>query len=59
MNNSSLSKKAVEEYRIIYKKFYGEEISYEQAAEQGIKLIRFFNLIYRPIKASWIKKHGK
>lgn len=52
-----ISQKAVEEYQEIYKKVYGEEISYEQASEQGMKVLRLFKLIYKPIKKEWIKKH--
>lgn len=44
-----LSKEAVSGYQAIYKKVYGKEISYEQALEQGIKLIRLVELIYQPI----------
>lgn len=56
--NSVLSKKAVEEYQEIYKKTYGEEISYEQAAQQGMGLLRLFKIIYRPINKRWIKSSG-
>lgn len=56
--NSVLSKKAIEEYQEIYKKTFGEEISYERASEQGMKLLRLFKIIYRPINKKWIKKTG-
>ncbi len=44
-----LSKKAIEEYKEIYKKEFGEEISDGEAQEQGENLIRLFKVIYRPI----------
>lgn len=49
-----LSKGAILEYQAIYKKQFGEKISYEEAQEQGIKLLRLFGLIYQPIPKSWL-----
>ena len=40
-----LSPQAVEEYRKIFKKEFGEDISYEKAEIQGARLIRFFQLL--------------
>lgn len=54
--NNVLSRKAVEEYQMIYKKTFGEEISYDQALEQGIRLLRLMKMIYSPIKKEWAKK---
>jgi hypothetical protein len=45
-----LSNRAVTEYQQIYKQEFGEEISSEEAKEQGIRLLRLFNIIYKPIK---------
>jgi len=58
-----LSKQATEEYQMIYKKFFGTEISYAEALEQGEKLIKLFKIVYRPISKAWIselnnKNHG-
>lgn len=44
-----LSKKAIEEFKEIYKNKYGEEISDEEAYEKGRRLIRLFKLIYQSI----------
>lgn len=44
-----LSKEAILEYQKIYKKQYGKEISYEQALDQGTKLLRLVELIYKPM----------
>ncbi|MBU3922995.1 hypothetical protein KJ684_02035 [Patescibacteria group bacterium] len=44
-----LSKEAIDEYKDIYKKEFGEEISDEEAKEQGTKLLSLFKIIYRPI----------
>lgn len=39
----------VEKYRALYRKRFGKEISKEEALEQGIKLVRLMELIYRPM----------
>lgn len=44
-----LPKQAIIEYQEIHKRECGEEISYEKALEKGIKLIKLFQIIYRPI----------
>lgn len=46
----SLSKEAIEEYKQIYKKEFGEEISDQEAYEQGSRLIRLFEILYRADK---------
>lgn len=56
IQNNMLSKEAVLEYQKIYRKQYGKEISYEQALEQGTKLLQLFGLIYKPVPRSWIKE---
>lgn len=49
-NSQPLSRRAVEEYQAIYLKVFGEQISYEEASYQGMKLLRLFKIIYRPIR---------
>ncbi len=44
-----LSNEQIEKYQAIYKKYYGKEISREEAYEQGIKFIRLIKLIYKPM----------
>ncbi len=44
-----LSKKAIDEFKAIYKKEFGQEISDAEAQEKGMKLLRFFKIIYKPI----------
>ena len=36
-----LTKKAIEEFQAIYFQTYGKEISFAEAAEQALRLIRF------------------
>lgn len=40
-----LPKEAIEEYKQIYKKKFGEEISDQEAYEQGCRLIRLIKLV--------------
>jgi hypothetical protein len=39
-----LSKQAIKEYQDIFKKEFGEDISYEEADLQGTRLIRLFQI---------------
>lgn len=47
--NRQISNEAVLEYQKIYKQEFGEEISFEEALEQGMKLLRLFDIIYKPV----------
>lgn len=55
MINSTLPKKAIEEFKQIYFNEYGEKLSQKEAIGKAIKLINIFKVIYRPIS----NKHGK
>lgn len=54
-----LSKQAVMDYQKIYKQTFGEEISYEEAERQGIRLLRLFKVIYKPIPKDWLIQNQK
>lgn len=45
----SLSDKAVQEYRDLYKKEFGKEISMEEARTQGERLLAIFKPIFKAI----------
>ena len=40
----------VKEFMEIYKKKFGEEISYEEALESGMKLVNLMAIVYKPIR---------
>ena len=42
-----LSDEAISEYQKILKEDYGKEISREEAYEQGLRLVEFFDLLYK------------
>jgi len=44
-----LSDEQITKYQTLYKNRYGKEISREEAYEQGAKLIRLIELIYKPM----------
>ena len=48
-----LSKKALEEFKAIWRKQFGEDISDGKATEEATNLLNLFNVIYRPIKKEW------
>ncbi len=54
-----LSNQAVTEFKKIYKKEFGEEISDKEALEKGEKLLRLFQIIYKPIPKEWHKSKVK
>lgn len=54
-----LNTQALQEFKEIWKKKYGEEISDEFAMEQAISLLTIFNVIYKPIKKEWLKEYER
>jgi hypothetical protein len=48
-----LSKKALDEFKAIWKKEFGEEPSDEVVLEQATKLLTLMNAVYKPIKKEW------
>jgi urease accessory protein UreF len=44
-----LSDERITKYQELYKKRFGKEISREHALEQGTKLVRLMQLIYKPM----------
>lgn len=44
-----LSDKQITTYQALYKKRFGRELSREDALEQGTKLVRMMQLIYKPM----------
>jgi hypothetical protein len=45
-----LSQESILEFQRIYKKNFGVEISFDEAREQGAKLIDLFKIVYKPLK---------
>ena len=48
-----LSTKALQEFKEVWKKKYGEEISDDFALEQAVNLLTLFATVYKPIKKEW------
>lgn len=51
-----LSKKALDDFKSIYKQEFGEDISDQEAKEKGEKLLKLFGIIYKTIPKNWIKR---
>ncbi len=51
-----LSDEQIKTYQTLYKNYFGKEISREEAYEQGAKLIRLVELIYKPVTETEYKK---
>jgi len=54
-----LSDEQIKKFQILYKKHFGKEISREEAYEQGAKLIRLVELIYKPMTEDEYKQLQK
>lgn len=44
-----LSDEQIKSYQLLYKNRFGKEISQAEALEQGVKLIRLIELVYKPM----------
>lgn len=51
-----LSKKAIEEFKEIYRQEFGEEISDQTALELALNLLNLFRVIYKPITKKEFEK---
>ncbi len=51
-----LSDEQIAKYQTLYKKYFGKEISREEAYEEGVKLIRLVELIYKPMTEAEYQK---
>jgi len=54
-----LSDEQITKYQTLYKNRFGKEISREEAYEQGTKLIRLIELIYKPMTENEYKQLQK
>ena len=54
-----LSDEQIRKFQMLYKKHFGKEISREEAYEQGAKLIRLVELIYKPMTEDEYKQLQK
>lgn len=51
-----LSHEQIKKFQTLYKNRFGKEISREEAYEQGVKLIRLVELIYKPMTEAEYKQ---
>lgn len=51
-----ISKKALNEFKKIYKEEFGEKITDAEAVSLGTNLLTMMNAVYRPIKKEWLKE---
>ncbi|MBI3231530.1 MAG: hypothetical protein HYZ51_00385 [Candidatus Doudnabacteria bacterium] len=54
-----LSKKAIDEFKELYKKEYGEELNDFVASEAANRLLRMFDAVYKPIPKAWEEQYNK
>ena len=51
-----LTEEEITKFQTLYKKHFGKEISREQAYEEGVKLLRLMQLIYKPMTKKGYQK---
>jgi hypothetical protein len=54
-----ISDKPQDQFAELYKKHFGRELSREEAVEQGTKLLRLMELIYRPMTEAEFRAFNK
>src|SRR3989338_8364268 len=54
-----LSKKAVDEFKKLYRDHYGEELNDFVASEAANRLVRMVELVYKPIPKAWEGEYNK
>lgn len=54
-----ISKEALEEYKKIYQKQFGKEISDADALEQATKLLRLMEIVYKPMTKEEFERFSK
>lgn len=52
-----LSKQALDDFKAIWKKEFGQNISDQKALEEGTALITLMKAVYRPIKKEWQEEY--
>ena len=53
-----LSKKAIDEFKQLYKDKYGEELNDFVASEAANSLVRMMDIIYKPIPKAWEEQYN-
>lgn len=54
-----LSEEQIEKFQKLYLNSFGKEISRQDAVEQGVKLARLFQLVYKPITSDELRRLKK
>lgn len=54
-----VSKKALEDFKKIWKKKFNEDISDDFALAQAVNLLTLMNAVYRPVKKEWLEEFEK
>ena len=54
-----VSEKALQEFKMVWREEFGEDISDEKALEEATALLTMFDAIYRPIRKEWVEDYEK
>ncbi len=54
-----ISEEALEQFKIIWRQEFGEDLSDDVALIEALNLLTLFDHIYKPIKKEWLKEEDK
>ncbi len=54
-----LTEKQIKDFQSLYEKHCGKEINEKEALEEGIKIIRLLEIVYKPITKKEYKKYDQ
>ena len=49
----TLTDTQIEKFQLLHKKYFGVDITKEQALESGLKLVNLIRLVYRPLEKNY------
>jgi hypothetical protein len=54
-----LTEKQIKKFQSLYKKRFGKEINKQDAYDQGLKLVRLLEIVYKPLTNEEYKKFNR
>ena len=54
-----ISKEALDEFKVIWKKEFGQDVPDDVVLDEAINPLTEFNAVYRPIKKEWLDECEK
>jgi adenosine deaminase len=55
MRRNMLSQKAISEFKVVYKKEFGQDLNDNEAKEMAERFLKIFNIVYKPIPKNFLR----